>query len=73
MTDVIDQAQAFDALNLQQALKAQQAAANNTPRLLARGYCHNPLCEDEFEPANDNKLFCGPACAEQHQRYTTNR
>lgn len=73
MTDTIDQAQAFDAQNTAQAIEAQLEAAKNTPRLLARGYCYNPLCEDEFEPANDNKLFCGPACAEQHQRYTNNR
>ncbi len=73
MTDVIDQAQAFDALNLEQSLAAHKAAAAATPRLVARGYCHNPLCEDDFEPANDNKLFCGPSCAEQHQRYTNHR
>lgn len=72
MSDVIDQAQAFDALNLQQALTAQQNIAANTPRLVARGYCYNPLCEDEFEPG-DAKLFCGPSCAEKHQRYTNNR
>jgi len=72
MTDIIDQAQEFDAINLRQALEAQQAAAAHAPRYVARGYCLNPLCEDEF-PDGDPRLFCGPECAEQHQRYTNRR
>jgi hypothetical protein len=73
VTDIIDQAQAFDEQNLRQALEVHGAIAANTPRLRARGYCYNPLCEDEFDPADSGRLFCGPKCAEQHQRYTTNR
>lgn len=73
MTDIIDQAQAFDALNLQQALKAQQNIAAATPRLVARGFCYNPLCEDEFDGSIEGQLFCGPSCAEIHQRYSQHR
>lgn len=73
MTDTIDQAQAFDAMNLRQALEVQDAIAKNTPRPSARGYCLNPLCEAEFEGDATARLFCGPACAEEHQRRTTRR
>lgn len=68
MTNVIDQAQAYDALNLQQALEVQAAVAKNTPRLTARGYCHNPDCEEDFGD-DETRLFCGPKCAEAHQHY----
>ena len=68
MTDVIDQAQAFDAQNLQQALDVQAAIAKGTPRPTARGYCLNPDCETDF--AGDTaRLFCGPKCAEAHQHH----
>lgn len=73
MSDSIDQAQAFDAQNTQQALEVQQAIAANTPRLLARGFCYNPLCEEDFEPDDAGRLFCGPSCAEIHQRYSQHR
>lgn len=73
MTDVFDQAQARDLLNLQQALEVQQAIAANTPRLVARGFCYNPLCEEDFDPADSGRLFCGPSCAEIHQRYSQHR
>lgn len=67
MTDVIDQAQAFDLLNLQQALDVQAARSANTPRLKAVGYCLNPhCCADEFEDAA--QLYCGPSCADEHHR-----
>lgn len=71
--DVFDQAQERDAKNLAQALQVQQQIAASTPRIVARGYCYNPLCENEFDESDTARLFCGPACAEQHQRYTTNR
>jgi hypothetical protein len=68
MTDIIDQAQAFDAMNLQQALEVQQAIAANAPRAVARGYCLNPHCEIEFTDGA-SRLYCGPSCAEQHHRF----
>lgn len=73
MADIIDHAQQYDEMNLRQALEVQAAITANTPRILARGYCYNPLCEDEFDTADAGRLFCGPKCAEQHQRYPTNR
>lgn len=69
MTDVIDQAQAFDALNLAQGLEAQRVKALHTPKLEPAGYCHNPKCLDDFEPGSP-KLFCGPACAQEHHNLT---
>ncbi|HKY46164.1 MAG TPA: hypothetical protein VJM50_23940 [Pyrinomonadaceae bacterium] len=66
MTDIIDQAQAFDAMNLQQALQVQKAIAAQTPRAVARGYCLNPNCVTEFDDAV--RLYCGPSCADQHHR-----
>lgn len=72
MADIIDQAQQFDALNLAQGLKAQQAKASLAPKLTPEGYCLNPRCSEEFA-AGSQQLFCGPACAGEHQRLTTNR
>jgi len=69
MTDVIDLAQAFDALNLQQSLEVQAAIARNTRPTEAVGYCLNPLCGNDFE-AGSLKLFCGPPCAEEHHKRT---
>lgn len=68
MTDVIDQAQQYDAQNLQQALQVQEAIAKATPRPTARGYCLNPDCETDFA-GDTTRLFCGPSCAEAHQRH----
>lgn len=72
MTDIIDQAQKFDAMNLQQALDAQRRAAENTARITANGTCQNPVCGEEFGD-HSPRLFCGPKCAEQHQFYTSHR
>jgi hypothetical protein len=69
MADIIDQAQDYDAKNLQQALEVQQKIASNTPRLLPRGYCLSPICGEEFN-GDMTRLFCGPACAEAHHRYS---
>ena len=71
MTDVIDQAQAFDALNLQQALEVQRAVAMNQQRPQPRGHCLNIDCEEPFDDAA--RLFCGPSCAEAHHRRSTRR
>jgi hypothetical protein len=67
MADVIDQAQAFDALNLAQSLEVQAAIARHAPKFSPVGYCLNPHCGEEFEP-NSPRLYCGPPCAEQHHR-----
>ncbi len=67
MTDIIDQAQAFEAQNLQQSLAVQAAIHRNTPRLQAVGYCLSPRCGDDLDDT-PGRLFCGPACAEEHQR-----
>ena len=66
MTDVIDQAQAFDLLNLQQALDVQAVRSAHAPRAVARGYCLNPHCAEDLSGAE--QLYCGPSCAEQHHR-----
>lgn len=72
MTDIADDAQQHEELNLQQSLQAHQAVAANTPRQVAQGYCLNRDCEDEFEPG-DQRLFCNAACADNHHRLTKPR
>lgn len=67
MGDIIDQAQDIDRMNLAAALSAQAARAAAAKRLEPAGHCHNPNCCDDFE-SGSLKLFCGPACAEEHQR-----
>ncbi|WP_441253687.1 hypothetical protein [Bradyrhizobium sp. 613_E4_N2_2] len=66
MGDVIDQAQAFDALNLEQGLQAQAAKAAAAPKLTARGYCLNEACEEPL--ALPAQLFCNSACEREHSR-----
>lgn len=67
MTDIIDKAQEFEALNLAQSLQAQAAIARATRRPAAQGHCLNRDCEEPFE-ANSPRLYCGPACAERHDK-----
>lgn len=66
MGDVIDQAQAFDALNLAQGLQAQAVKAAAAPKLTPRGHCLNVACEEPLELPG--QLFCNPACEREHSR-----
>lgn len=70
MADVIEMAQAFDLLNLEQGLQAQKARAACTRRPTAVGHCLNPECE---APAfdNPNRLFCDPACEREYSHHKT--
>lgn len=71
MTDTIDQAQAFDALNLRQSLDAQALKAKHAPPPpKATGYCLNRECTDDL--AEPGRLYCGPSCAEKHHRQMKN-
>ena len=70
--DVIDQAQAFDALNLEQALEVQRARAKVAPQLQPLGRCRNPDCDLDFEPGSP-KLYCDARCADAHSRIPTRR
>ncbi|WP_363800256.1 hypothetical protein ABU614_09295 [Lysobacter firmicutimachus] len=67
MSDIIDQAQLFEQINLAQSLQAQRLSAQALPPTAAAGYCLNRACLEPFdgEPA---RLYCGPACAEAHHR-----
>lgn len=67
MSDLIDQAQHFEEINLAQSLLMRKRIADATTRPTAAGYCLNLLCLEPFdgEPA---RLYCGPACAESHHR-----
>jgi len=65
MGDLTDQVQDRDAQQLAEALQAQQVKASLTPKLQPTGECRNPLC---CEPLEGDRLFCGPACAQEHAR-----
>jgi hypothetical protein len=67
MADDIERAQEADARNRAAALAAHQARAAAAEPLAATGECRNPLCG---EPVETPRLFCGPACAQQHARYS---
>lgn len=66
MTDIIDQAQHFEALNLAQSLRIQAAIAANTVRPAAAGHCLNSDCAEPFGP-DPARLFCGPSCAQRYE------
>lgn len=68
MADLFDQASEREMLDLQQALQAQQEKANATPKLQPRGECLNPLCGEPFDE-DAARLFCGPRCAQEFQKY----
>lgn len=67
MADEFDRAQELELLNLQQSLAAQAEIARATPKLQATGECLAPRCG---EPLPAGQLFCGPACAQFHARYS---
>ncbi|MET4728761.1 hypothetical protein ABIE09_002572 [Lysobacter enzymogenes] len=68
MSDLIDQAQHFEAINLAQSLLAQQRRAETQPRPAACGHCLNRECLEPFDAADQARLYCGPPCAEAHLR-----
>jgi len=67
MTDIIDQAQQTESLNLAHALHAHACIAARTVRPAAAGHCLNRDCLDTFEDGSA-RLYCGPRCAELHDR-----
>ncbi|MNK29167.1 hypothetical protein D3C87_475570 [compost metagenome] len=69
MADEIDMASAQEAMTLQRALDAQKARAASTPRPLARGFCLNIRCGEDFPPG-DQRLFCGSHCEAEHKRFS---
>ncbi|MBF9235547.1 hypothetical protein [Microvirga alba] len=69
MADIFDRASEREMMNLDQALKAQRAKAEATPRRQGTGCCQNPACGEDFE-GDMMRLFCGPKCAEEFTRYT---
>lgn len=66
MTDIIDQAQQFEALNLAQSLRVQSVIAANTVRPTPTGRCLNSDCDEPFEHES-TRLFCGPSCAQRFE------
>jgi len=68
MSDLIDQAQHFEAINLAQSLLAQQRRAETQARPAALGHCLNRECLEPFDQAAPARLYCGPPCAEAHLR-----
>ena len=72
MTDIADQAQAYESLDLRNALDSHAARAASAPRLAPVGYCHNHACGEDFD-AGDPRLFCGPRCADEYDRRTQRR
>ncbi len=69
MSDVIDQAQKFEALNLSQSLTVQRAKADATPKPVPRGHCLYPDCDEPFSSDQPNRIYCGPACAVAHDKH----
>lgn len=67
MTDLIDQAQHFEAINLAQSLLVRQRRAATLTRPAAQGHCLNLDCLEPFD-GEPERLFCGPACAQAHER-----
>lgn len=62
MTDIIDLAQKFQAINMAQSMLAHAASAKCYVRPKPVGHCLNSDCMEPFEP-NSARLFCGPSCA----------
>lgn len=66
--DIADQAQQFERINLEQSLKVQRAASKNAARFVPRGYCLNGECGEPFDNGAPARLYCGPQCADKHER-----
>jgi hypothetical protein len=67
-SDVLDQAQHRIEIDLAQSIQAQRARAEAAPRVAAEGCCKNPRCAEPFE-GDELRLFCGPVCAREFERY----
>jgi hypothetical protein len=67
MSDLIDQAQHSEEINLAQSLQARERMAETIARPAAAGYCLNQQCLEPFD-GEPQRLYCGPACAESHHR-----
>ncbi|MEH6415932.1 hypothetical protein [Pseudomonas sp. CGJS7] len=67
MSDLIDQAQHFEQINLAQSLLAREQSAQASVRPTPAGYCLNLNCFEPFD-GEPERLYCGPACAESHHR-----
>lgn len=49
--------------------KAEQAAK---PKLVPKGRCHNPVCDDDLE--NPDAIFCpGGQCAQEYEQVMSNK
>jgi hypothetical protein len=68
-SDVLDQAQHRIEIDLAQSIQAQRARALATPRPVAEGCCKNPRCAEPFAQNAEKRLFCGPNCAMEYERY----
>jgi len=66
--DIADQAQQFEELNIAQSLQIQRLIAKYSARPSPRGYCLARDCEEPFSAADPGRLYCGPACAERHEK-----
>lgn len=67
--DAIDAAAQSAELDLADALEAQRLRAAMARRPAAVGHCLNPHCCEDFGE-DRQRLYCGPACAEEHGRIT---
>ena len=67
MSDLIDQAQLFEAINLAQSLQARQQVAETLVRPAPVGYCLSQTCLEPFD-GEPERLYCGPACAQSHHQ-----
>lgn len=68
MADEFDQASDIEMRERERSIAAQAAKAAASPKLQPTGECQNPRCGEPFEHGSD-KLFCGPACAQQFNIY----
>lgn len=68
-SDVLDQAQYRIEIDLAQSIQVQRARALATPRPVADGCCKNPKCAEPFNDSAEKRLFCGPECAIEFERY----
>lgn len=68
-SDVLDQAQHRIEIDLAQSIQAQKARAQAMARVVAEGCCKNPKCAEPFEQTAELRLFCGPKCTMEFERY----
>lgn len=69
MADDVDVAQRVSEVSLQASLAN---CKKNVVHLEPRGYCHNPMCEEDFEGGlakNPERKFCNGQCATEYEKY----